>query len=62
MFIDPTFQAPAEHNLQQTFGFTPPLHAVRADAVYIVDERTLRIENLNYDGSAPGIVIICPSG
>ena len=48
------FQAPAEHNLQQMLGFSPPLHGVSADAVYVVDTQTLRIENLNYDGLAPG--------
>ena len=47
-------QAPAEHNLQQMLGFSPLLHGVSADAVYVVDTKTLRIENLNYDGLAPG--------
>ncbi|XP_072047947.1 protein Skeletor, isoforms B/C-like [Amphiura filiformis] len=51
--IPDTFQAPAEHNLGQMLGFAVPLHAVTADAVYVVDMKTLRIENLNYDGLAP---------
>ena len=54
VMIPDTFQPPAEHNLGQMLGFSEPLHGVTADAVYVVDSQSLRIENLNYDGLAPG--------
>ena len=47
------FVAPAEHDLGM-LGFDPPAHDVTADRVVILNTRQFRIENLNYDGTAPG--------
>ena len=54
VYIPSDFVAPAEHDLNQMFGFYPPVHDVSADGVYVVDDKTIRIENLNYDGNGPG--------
>ena len=45
---------PSEHNLNQRLALSPIQHAVDASAVIVVDDRTVRIENLDYDGNAPG--------
>ncbi len=54
MWIPSGFHPPAEHNLNQQLGYSPRVHNVGADAVIIVDDKTIRIENLDYDGNAPG--------
>ncbi|XP_072030814.1 uncharacterized protein [Amphiura filiformis] len=51
--IPSDFVAPAEHDLNQEFGFVPEVHGVSATGVYVIDDRTIRIENLDYDGNAP---------
>ena len=45
--------APAEHDLGM-LGTDPPAHDVTADRVVILNTKQIRIENLNYDGTAPG--------
>ena len=47
------FMAPAEHDLGM-LGTDPPAHDVTADRVVILNTRQFLIENLNYDGTAPG--------
>ena len=58
MWIPASFVPPAEHNLNQQLGFSPRVHDVGADAVIIVDEKTIRIENLDYDGNGPGKSVV----
>ena len=48
------FTPPGEQTLGM-LGYDPPLHNVRADNVVVVNARQLRVENLYYDGSAPGM-------
>ena len=43
---------PSEYLIGE-LGFSRPVHGVHADAVYIIDTRRIRIENLDYDGNAP---------
>ena len=47
------FVPPAEHDLGM-LGTDPPAHDVTADRVVILNTRQFLIENLNYDGTAPG--------
>ena len=51
--IPANFMAPAEHDLGM-LGTDPPAHDVTADRVVILNTKQIRIENLNYDGTAPG--------
>ena len=63
MLIPDGFVAPAEYLLTTTdnngnvvpleLGFSPRVHRVHADRVYIMDTQRIRLENLDYDGTAP---------
>ena len=52
--IPDNFVAPAEYRIPGELGFTRRVHNVHADAVYIIDTRRFRVENLDYDGNGPG--------
>ena len=57
------FMAPSEYlittqdnngnEVPAELGFSSRVHNVHADAVYILDTRRIRIENLDYDGNGP---------
>ncbi|XP_071955151.1 protein Skeletor, isoforms B/C-like [Antedon mediterranea] len=52
VYITDGFQAPSPHSFG-VLGFNPRVHNVRADDVIFVDSKTIRFENLEYDGFGP---------
>ncbi|XP_033097580.1 fibropellin-1-like [Anneissia japonica] len=52
VYITTGFVAPSSYSLG-ALGFTPRRYNVMADDVIIVDSKTIRFENLFYDGTAP---------
>ena len=53
------FIPPSVHPVAQSLGQVPPVHAVQADAVNILDTRRIEIVSLSYDGTAPGETKSC---